>query len=185
MLDVLKAGVDRLEGILRNVGPDQYGDQTPCTEFDVQGLLGHIVGGQYFMRSMLSGQPMEQPPAGFLGDPAGAYRAAADKHLAEWSAPDVFDRKVDFPGVGEIGTPSAMGIFIMEAFTHGWDLAKATGQDPTIPAEVANVLLEAFKRQPIPDSMRKGDTPQFGPEILVADDASPSDKLVAYLGRQP
>jgi uncharacterized protein (TIGR03086 family) len=64
---------------------------------------------------------------------------------------------------------------------HGWDLARATGQEPTLDPDLAEQLL-AFARQAINDDMR---APRIGPEVAVAADAPATDRLVAFMGRTP
>ncbi|MDP9145742.1 MAG: TIGR03086 family protein, partial [Actinomycetota bacterium] len=71
---------------------------------------------------------------------------------------------------------------------HGWDLARATGQDDTIdPDEVARMWPEA---QGIGEEMRTPDffgpgIVVFGPEVTVAADAPLQDRLLGLLGRYP
>ena len=64
---------------------------------------------------------------------------------------------------------------------HGWDLARATGQDETIdPVEVDRTWEAA---QGLGENMRKyGVT---GPEVDVPPDASKQDRLLGLLGRRP
>jgi uncharacterized protein (TIGR03086 family) len=65
---------------------------------------------------------------------------------------------------------------------HGWDLARATGQDDTIaPTDLAE-MQEAVKHFP-EEAMRSPGA--FGPAVEVADDASDQDKLMGFLGRKP
>ena len=65
---------------------------------------------------------------------------------------------------------------------HGWDLARATGQDDTIAAEDLAELQEGIKAFP-EEAMRSPGA--FGPEIEAPAGASDQDKLMAFLGRQP
>ena len=51
---------------------------------------------------------------------------------------------------------------------HGWDLARATGQDDTIPTQDLAEMREAIKHFP-EEAMRSPGA--FGPEVAVADDA--------------
>jgi hypothetical protein len=55
-----------------------------------------------------------------------------------------------------------------DIFTHGWDLAKATGQPTDLDPELAGALLARIT-QMLPDSMRgpEGQAP-FGPSVGVA-----------------
>ena len=70
---------------------------------------------------------------------------------------------------------------VADALLHGWDIARSTGQDTTMPDGLAAAAYECIHGQ-FSDEQRKG---VFGPEIQVDDDASPQEKLLAYTGRQP
>jgi uncharacterized protein (TIGR03086 family) len=68
--------------------------------------------------------------------------------------------------------------------THGWDVAKATGQSTDLDPELAAELLEGA-RLAIPDAFRGPDTQApFGPEQPVPANATNADKLAAFLGRK-
>jgi uncharacterized protein (TIGR03086 family) len=77
----------------------------------------------------------------------------------------------------------AAGINAVDTLVHGWDLARATGQDSTLDAALATAALE-FCRPAITDEIRAG-RGAFAAIVPVADDASPTDRLVGFLGRQP
>jgi uncharacterized protein (TIGR03086 family) len=51
------------------------------------------------------------------------------------------DRTFDF-GFAQMPAPMGLGMMLMETTVHGWDLAKATGQDTAIDPDVAAMLLE-------------------------------------------
>jgi uncharacterized protein (TIGR03086 family) len=69
----------------------------------------------------------------------------------------------------------------LDMLIHGWDIARATGQDETMPEEeVTRVYADA---QSLADSLRMGGV--CGPEVQVPADASEQDKLLATLGRTP
>jgi uncharacterized protein (TIGR03086 family) len=66
--------------------------------------------------------------------------------------------------------------------TYGWDLAAATGQDSTIPA----ALLEDADRLSRGVVMLMPRMPElFDEEVPVGDTASPTERFVAFLGRDP
>jgi uncharacterized protein (TIGR03086 family) len=71
----------------------------------------------------------------------------------------------------------------MELATHGWDLAVATGQAAELDPELAEALLP-FAAQMLPPAPRGGELP-FEAVVTVDADASPTDRLAAYLGRDP
>ncbi|WP_163567432.1 DinB family protein [Fodinicola feengrottensis] len=69
----------------------------------------------------------------------------------------------------------------VEIAVHGWDIAQATGRPRPIPRALATELLEVA-----PLLVADGDRPGlFGPRVWVTGPAAASDRLVAYLGRQP
>ena len=72
------------------------------------------------------------------------------------------------------------GIAFMEHLTHAWDLAKATGQDTTLPDELVKECAETVAAM---DEMLR--MPGVcGPAVTVGDDASAQYKLIAFMGRR-
>lgn len=69
------------------------------------------------------------------------------------------------------------GINLLDTATHAWDLAVATGQPSVLPDTVAAAALDASTAIIRPE-IRAG---RFGPAIA----ATPTERLVAFPGRQP
>lgn len=84
------------------------------------------------------------------------------------------------PGVIE-KTGAALGIAFSDQVLHGWDLAKATAQDATMPDGLPEAAFEMIHGR-FTDDQRKG---VFKPEVKVPANASAQDKLLAYTGRDP
>lgn len=74
-----------------------------------------------------------------------------------------------------------MGIAFADQLLHGWDLARATGQDAAMPAGLADAAYEMIHGR-FTEEQRKG---VFKPEMAVPADASSQDRLLAYTGRDP
>ena len=74
-----------------------------------------------------------------------------------------------------------LGIAFADQLLHGWDLAKATGQDATMPPGLAEAAYETIHGR-FTEKQRQG---VFKPEVQVGADASPQEKLLAYTGRDP
>ena len=66
---------------------------------------------------------------------------------------------------GKIPGRFAIAGYVQEILTHGWDLAKATGQPTEGDPELASWALAGAKRILLPES-RGGDIP-FGPVVEV------------------
>jgi hypothetical protein len=68
----------------------------------------------------------------------------------------------------------------LEVAAHGWDIAQTCGGRQPIPAPLAIDLLRAA-----PVLISRADRRQlFAEPVSTSSDASPSDRLAAYLGRR-
>jgi uncharacterized protein (TIGR03086 family) len=148
---------------------------TPCDDWDVQTLLNHMVDTQqYFVRSARGEKvspPSSEPPDGLIGDdPAAAYERGREETIRTFSEDGVIER-----------TGPSLGINLSDTLLHGWDVAKATGQDTTMPDGLAAAAYEVVHGA-FTDEQRTG---VFKPEVAVSDDASPQEKFLAYTGRDP
>ena len=163
------------------VRPGDLTKATPCTEFDVRALLDHVLGGL----SMMTAAALEQPPdtAGgsqFGEDPSGVYEERSAALLQALRTPGALGRDWQLPFGAMSGETMAQVIF-MEQLIHAWDLAKATGQETTMPDEL--VLECSAVMLPMDQMLR---TPGVcGPAISLGESASAQDKLIAFFGRQP
>jgi len=171
------------------VQPDQLGLPTPCSAWDVRALLTHLVGGNIRYAALTRGEPIQRgpaqgggPAANLLGDdPAGAYRRSVAELRAAWDDPALLDRTFDLP-IGTLPGRAALTLHLVETVTHGWDLAKATGQQPTFDPEVVGAALQ-FVQAGAPGERPPGAA--FAPPVPVADDLPAIDQLAAFLGRTP
>lgn len=186
MLDVYKQALENTGRVIAGVKASQLTDATPCRKFTVGDLMNHIIGGCYFVAEVSAGRvPDPSAPTPDLAgdDPVTAYEAAKKVAIDAYSAPDSLTKTWKFP-FGDMPGPQALGLGVIEAAVHAWDLAKATGQKHGIDPNLATTLLEGVK-QGIGPSFRNEKGDPFGPEVKVPDNADPVSKLVAFLGRTP
>lgn len=187
--DTLAKAFTMTRGILANVTPDHYGDSTPCASWTVRDLANHVVeGANWFALCVNAGAaPDPDPTHGFDyagGDLMASYDEGVANTLAAFRAPGAQERFIKLP-FGELPGAAFMSIATNDVFTHGWDLAKATGQptdlDPAIAAQLLPVV-QGF----VGDQMRGPDGEGlFGPAVDVPDSATSTEKLTAFLGRRP
>jgi len=169
-----------------NIKPDQIGDPTPCSEFDVRGLLNHLLTGLEMLQTAASGGKAgdidrESDRVGdgtALGDAYGSRRQKLIDTLK--SDGGVFEKTWSMP-FGDMPGAMMAGIAFMEHLTHTWDVRKATGQATELPADLVAECMEVVG--PMGPMLRMPGV--CGPEVTVPDSASPTDKLVAFLGRTP
>lgn len=169
--------------VLANVTPDQMQNATPCASWDVAGLINHLIGAQGFFTAGMKGEP---PSGGETDHAAGDYLSAYDEATAKlaacFDADGVMATTVKMP-FGEMPAGAVMGLAMNDTFTHGWDLAKATGQSTDIAPELAAQILEQAKSS-IQDAFRGDDgAAPFGLEQPCPDGACAADQLAAFLGR--
>src|SRR5262249_20277900 len=121
---------------------DDLGSPTPCAEFDVRALLNHMIGGLGMLTTAASGGTAAIPQGDQFGDdPGAAYEERRRALLSAVRADGALDRDWIMPFGAMSGALMAQ-IAFMEHLTHGWDVAKATGQDTTVPPGLVTECLE-------------------------------------------
>lgn len=163
-------------------GPDAWDGPTPVPEWTVRDVVGHLV--TWFPGFLAAGAGIELPAGPAVADdPAGAWRAHADAVQAVLDDPATADRTFELvPHIA--ATPLAEAIdrfYTTDVLMHGWDLARATGQADRFDPDEAEELLAGM--EPVEAMLRASG--QYGPRVEVADDADPTDRLVAFIGRDP
>jgi uncharacterized protein (TIGR03086 family) len=127
---------------------------------------------QYFVASAQGREaaPPSPTPTKVLGnDPVADFEQARAETLRTFGEAGVIDK-----------TGPSLGRAFSDQLLHGWDLARATGQDETMPAGLPDAAYELINGR-FTDEQRKG---VFKPEVTVAADASAQEKLLAYTGRR-
>lgn len=172
-------------GLIAAVTPEQLDDPTPCDEFDVRALIGHLVATVDRAEAIGRGLPPLTVAPVVTGVPddgwAAAFAAATDRALAVWRDDALLDAVVGVPW-GEVPGRAAVWGYLNEALVHGWDLAVATGQDPEADPDLAEAVLPAVTPA-IPAEMRGGPVP-FGPVVEPAPGAGPTERLANWSGRR-
>ena len=110
---------------------------------------------RYFLRSACgedASPPSPTPPEILSGDPATDFRNVRADMLAAYSESGVLEK-----------TGVSLGIAFSDLLLHTWDLARATGQDPTMPAGLAEADYGLIRGR-FSDEQRKG---IFKPEVPV------------------
>jgi uncharacterized protein (TIGR03086 family) len=165
------------------VGPDQWSNQTPCSEWDVRALVNHLVNEALWVRPILDGMTVAQVGDRFDGDllggdPTGAWERSAADALGAACAEGATDRTVHVSS-GDIPA----GEYLQQVFTdlviHRWDLARAIGADDTIDPVDAATIYEQMK--PMEDQMKSWGA--YGDRIEAREGADTQTKLLALFGR--
>lgn len=186
LIDLHNRALDQTEEIVAGVSPDQMELSTPCEEWDVRELLNHLVGGNRTYAGIPT-RNVHRRAAGedVIGnDPLAAYRSSAADLKQAWSDPRFLDEILPShlsERLGDLPGRAWLNLHLVEVATHGWDLARATGQQTDFDPEVvqsALVFAETVLGNRIPGS-------PFHPKVEVGEDAPAIDRLAASLGRNP
>jgi uncharacterized protein (TIGR03086 family) len=181
----LSDAADAAARVVSGVSPGQFDGPTPCTEWDVRGLLNHLVlWTSHSLEKRAHGESVSEELMGtdFTAAPdfAARYRAQLDLALAAWADPAVWDRKLDVMGSA---TPAAdvAAMNLAEMVLHGWDLAVATGQSYSLSDAAAGAALAAVEANAELFRQYQG----FAPAVPAPADAPALDRALAASGRDP
>jgi uncharacterized protein (TIGR03086 family) len=157
---------------------------TPCRGWNLDMLLRHASESLAALHdgtitghvALISATPRRDPAA----DPDRTFRDQAGRLLAARAIAGRGHQALD---VGDLPLPAlAMECAgAIEIAVHGWDISQACGRRRPIPDALAATLL-AIAPLLIPETGRH---PLFSPPVRPAAQASPGDRLVAFLGRKP
>ena len=197
--------------VLTGVRAADFGRPTPCRSWTVKDVVNHVIGSAAWYAGLAEESTVAggdeadggaarddetrndeagRTPGGSdeadrtVGDFQATFRREAGRLIAAFSAPGAMDKIVEMPFGG---IPGSVCVWIAagDIFTHGWDLARATGQPSDLDPELSGQLLAQIEKL-LPDAMRgpEGEAP-FGPKVEVAGSAPAADRLAAFQGRQP
>ncbi len=181
--DLLRPVLADLARVVGAITEEQLHDPTPCTEFDVEQLRNHVLG---WLTNFAAGYA---DPHGQARADVEGYRAPADPAAEVRSAADLLDRAIRGGAaarplkLGNAAMPGdmALSMILWEYQVHGWDLARATGQDWPPPAAAAEESL-AFAPAMLTDDYQ-GEGKLFAESVDVPEDAPPLDRLLGLSGR--
>jgi uncharacterized protein (TIGR03086 family) len=184
--ELLFAAADQAVALVGLVTPDRLAAPTPCDEYDVRHLTGHLVAVLRRIGYVAGGGHAFDVPSIVLDLPDDGWRPAARANAedlrAAWADDAVLDRVLRLPW-GEVPGRGAALAYVQELTTHSWDLATALGRADVLNPALAEVALAAATRF-VPAQPRGGPIP-FEAPVEIADDAPVYDRLVAWLGRDP
>lgn len=176
--DEISAGFTaRVDG----ASPESWDAPAPVDGWVARDVVRHLV--EWFPSFLESGAGVRlEVPTSVDDDPAAAWHELDDGVRALLADPATADKVLSNPHIGDVPLDRAVSqFFTADVFMHTWDLARATGQDDGLdPARSAAVLAGM---EPLDEMLRASG--QYGPKVEVADDADPTSRLMAFIGRDP
>ena len=167
--------------VLATVGPERWGDATPCGAWDVRALINHFVGSaRWGALAVLGGGAGDGSEDG--GDFLARYDDTIKVALAAFGSAGVLGKTFALP-FGEFTGAELMSMVTRDQFTHGWDLARALGYDTDLDPVLADELLVQARAEVVDAYRGPEGEAFFGPALEAPAGACPADRLAAFLGR--
>jgi uncharacterized protein (TIGR03086 family) len=187
-IGLLAGAISYMLGVCAPIGASEMTLPTPCPDWDLAMLLGHLCQSMADLETALRTGRLDLD----LGKPAGLaagnlVEAVRDGAAQLLCAGYGYGGPESFVAVG--GLPMPAGLLActgaVEIAVHGWDVSAARADRGTgvprapIPAALATRML---RLSPLLVAGREG---LFAGPVDVPAQASPGDRLVGYLGRNP
>ncbi|MDQ4053032.1 MAG: TIGR03086 family metal-binding protein [Actinomycetota bacterium] len=173
---IADAALAAIQPVLRGLDDDDLDKPTPCADFTCADLVEHLTMSLVRLGAM-AGVTVTEPGQGSIEHRVSTVAAPT---IDAWRAVDL-SGTVPGPGGAELPASFAASILPVELILHGWDLARASGQDLQVRDDVVACLRELAEVF-VPSARTNG---SFGEEVEPAADANPMDRLAAYAGRRP
>ncbi|MGW6972688.1 TIGR03086 family metal-binding protein [Streptomyces sp. NPDC054952] len=179
----------RILAALAECVPDaRLPDRTPCPDYTVGDLLGHLLGLSVAFRDAARkdlGPTTDTAPDASAPSLPASWREDLPRVLGElaeaWKDPAAWTGMTRAGGV-DLPGDIAGAVAADELVVHGWDLARATGQEYA-PDPAALSASYAFLLAAAGEDNRDGGI--FGPIVTVPHDAPLLDRSVGLSGRAP
>ncbi|ATL26819.1 TIGR03086 family metal-binding protein [Streptomyces formicae] len=174
--------------IADRVADEQLTGPTPCPDYAVREVLGHLLHlSRAFAQAARKdlGPELDRDPGSSVPELESGWRAELPKALDAladaWRDPAAWQGMTRAGGIDLPGEVAGL-VAVDELVVHGWDLARATGQEYA--PDVAS--LTAAKALLTPAEGGDGDEGGlFGTPVPVPDDAPLLDRVIGLSGRDP
>jgi uncharacterized protein (TIGR03086 family) len=171
--------------VVQNTAGEPLDAPTPCGDWDLRTLLNHtILWTSYSAERRAHGESVAEDlmSKDFTADPGFGedYAKQIRKAVDAWSAPEAWAGTRDMMGSA---TPAADigAMLIMEMALHGWDVARATGQEYRATDALGAVLEQTVEAQAAMFRQYQG----FADAVATDKQATAFDRALALSGRDP
>jgi uncharacterized protein (TIGR03086 family) len=176
--------MDAARTYLDGVASGQWHDPTPCTEWDLKQVANHIIGENLWAAELFKGQTIAEVGSRLDGDlagddPAAAYAASVSSARAAVTAPGAMEMTCHL-SFGDYSGSDYAAQLLLDTVVHGWDIAKASGQDTRLDRELVGACLPIATE--LTTQFRSSGV--FGEDLRVAPDADPQTRLLSMMGRR-
>jgi uncharacterized protein (TIGR03086 family) len=175
--------------IVSGTDAEQLGHPTPCPNYNVAGLIDHLVEAGQRAAALGRGQappPGDTSPHVELADAPGQLRRAAMEAKQAWEDESRLSSSFTMPWGEDYTGATLVDMYLAELAAHTWDLAWATEQLDRLDPSIAAPALEGARAMIKPQyrDMIEPGVP-FGAEVALPAGAGDWERLAAFTGRDP
>ncbi len=175
----------RFSAVVAEIAGDEWDRPTPCTLWSARDLLAHNVRENLWVPPLMAGETVASVGDRFDGDvlgprPARAWAATVDPAATAMEDEGAMERIVHL-SFGDLPGAEYAKQRIVDLVVHAWDLARGTGQNEELDAELVQACLgwgEEWK----PMLAAMGD--YFDPPIEPAAGADLQTRMLNLFGRR-
>lgn len=175
-----RRNADHFATLVAGVPNDRWSSPSPCDDWTARDVVRHVIETQGLFLGFVDAQLGDIPSVD--DDPAAAWDAA--RAVVQTRLDDPALAGAEFDGfLGRTTFDASVDRFLSsDLVVHGWDLARATGQDERLdPDEAARILEDA---QQFPSEQFR--SPMVaGPEVAAPAGADVQTRMIAFYGRTP
>ncbi|MCW2601587.1 MAG: hypothetical protein JWM02_3416 [Frankiales bacterium] len=182
---VLLTGLDTFGAVLERVAPEDWERPSPCPGWSARALTGHVLTVLDSATTVMRGSSFDwssaAEPAVVAGeDPLAAFRQRRAAARAALQDADL-EEEMETP-LGPMLVRTRVAFPAMDLHLHAWDLGRTINVPVEIADDVARFAHAAV--DPMPVEMVRSYA-VFGPEVPAPADATTTEALMAWTGRQP
>lgn len=181
--DLLPTAAKEFGSRVLAIADDGWDRPTPCSDWTVRDLVGHLVAEHLWAVELLDGATLEEVGDRFDGDvlgddPTSSWMRAVNDSMDAWAAAGVDDTV--HLSTGEAPVERYTEEMLLDLAVHAWDLARAAGLSEDLDDDVvAHVLAYAQEHR---DELAGSGL--FADPIQV-DTQDAQVRLLSLLGRRP
>lgn len=159
-------------------GVTDWDAPTPVREWKARDIVGHLTT---WLPGMLGGMGVELPTVSQDQEPEAAWAEHTANVQALLDDESHLDRIVEAEeGQRTLGSVIEQ-YYLPDIFMHGWDLAKASGQDPQLDEQMVRGVVDGMT--PMAEMLKESG--QFGEPTVLDESHSYEDRMIALIGRDP
>ncbi len=171
--DTYRRRAGAFAALIDGTPPQRWSSPSPCAGWLARDVVAHVVDYSALVLCDKAGMA-DAPAFADFADPGAAFGATRDV-LQRVLDDEATPRKV----VGHLHWSLSFDLP-----QHGWDLAVATGQDPTMDPEEVELLWGALNGDPANWDWQRANG-WYKAVVPVPEDASLQDRVLGFLGRDP